>query len=119
MALFWASRGSARAPHGQEFFPPFLANLTWVEIIIGGKRLDDGPARRAPHLDPVPMRSADRFGDDSVNDAELHQVLGGDLHIGGGVDGARRIPPQQRGRGPARSKRVAPTPAHIEPGWRG
>ena len=54
-------------------------------VVIGGKGLDDGLAGGAHHLDPVPMRAADRLGDDAVDDAEPEQVLGGDLHIGGGI----------------------------------
>ena len=46
------------------------------------------PAARTTST-PVPMRAPDRLGDDAVDDAEPQKVLGGDLHIGGGVHRAR------------------------------
>src|SRR3989304_4285615 len=60
MGAFLGVSALARPPHGQEFFAPFLANLTRSEVVIGGKRLDDGLARRAHPLDPTAMRPPDQ-----------------------------------------------------------
>ena len=54
----------------------------------------------------VAVRAAERFGNDAVDDAELQEIGGGDLHARRRVLRARGIAPEDRGGGLGRSDGV-------------
>src|ERR1700733_12707649 len=83
----------------EEFLPPLLADGVSVHLFELTERLGDGLARVGDHGGGVAMRAPDRLLEDLIDHAESQHVLGGDLHVVGGLLRLGAVAPQDRGGG--------------------
>src|SRR6185437_13207822 len=105
-AAIWCAARRRSVPDRQETLVPLFADLLRRFAVEFRKHPGDGVSGCDNHRFAVAMRAACRFLDNRINDAELVEVLGRDLHVGRGFFLFVAVAPDNRGRAFGRDHRV-------------
>src|SRR5215467_8715824 len=86
------------APNSQELLVPLPADRLWWHAGELAQGAGDGLPGPLEDGGRVAVGPTNRLGDDDINNAQGLEILRSDLHVGGRVDGTRRVAPQDRRR---------------------